>query len=127
MEKKILVVDDDEFIRELLKNAFTRAGYGVRCASSAEEALSILKEEPYAVMFLDLKLPEMSGVDLCREVRAAYPLAIPFATTGFASLFELNECRAAGFEDYFIKPVKMSILLDAAARAFEKLERWKNS
>ena len=123
---KILVVDDEELIRDLLENVFTRAGYAVRSASTAEEALSILKEEPYRVLFLDLKLPGMSGLDLCRKIRCEYPLAIPFAVTGNASLFMLDECREAGFEDYFTKPVSISILLDTAARAFEKLERWKN-
>jgi CheY-like chemotaxis protein len=127
MEKKILVVDDEELIRELLENVFTRAGYAVRSASSAEEALSILQEEPHWVLFLDLKLPGMSGVELCRKIRGEYPRAVPFAITGNASLFELDECREAGFEDYLTKPVPISVLLDTAARAFEKLERWKNN
>jgi CheY-like chemotaxis protein len=127
MEKKILVVDDEELIRELLTNVFTRSGYVVRCASSAEEALSVLKEEEYWVLILDLKLPGMSGLELCRRVRHDYPLAIPFAITGYSPLFELNECREAGFEDYFTKPATMSVLLDAAAKAFEKLERWKSN
>jgi CheY-like chemotaxis protein len=126
MEKKILVVDDDELIRELLRTAFTRVGYAVRSASNAEEALNILEEEPHAVMFLDLKLPGMSGLDLCRKVRAEHPLTIAFAVTGYSSLFDLSECREAGFEDYFIKPVTMSALLETAARAFEKLERWSD-
>jgi CheY-like chemotaxis protein len=127
MEKKVFVVDNEVFIRELFENAFTRAGYAVRSASSAEEALSILREEPYWVMFLDLNLPGMSGLELCRKIRSEHPLAILFAITGYASLYDLNECREAGFEDYFTKPVPVSVLLDTAARAFEKLERWKNN
>lgn len=127
MEKKILVVDDEELIRRLLENVFTRAGYVVRCAGSAEEALAILAEDRYWVFFLDLKLPGVSGLDLCRRIRREHPMAIPFAVTGYASVFELNECREAGFEDYFTKPVPMAVLLDSAAKAFEKLERWKKN
>jgi len=72
-----------------------------------------------------LRCPGMNGVDLCREIRKQYPMAIPYAVTGYASLFELTDCRDAGFEDYFTKPASLSDLLDAAAHAFKKLARWK--
>lgn len=123
--KKVLVVDDEKSIRELMETAFTRFGYVVRTGESAEEALEILKDEKILVMFLDLKLPGMSGVDLCRKIRNDYPLAIVMAVTGYASLFELSDCREAGFDDYFLKPVKISLLVNAAEKAFERLERWK--
>jgi len=45
----------------------------------------------------------MNGVDLCREMRKQYPMAIPYAVTGYASLFELTDCRDAGFEGYLSK------------------------
>jgi len=104
---------------------FSSAGYLVATAESAEEAVKILENERYWVMFLDLNLPEMNGVDLCRQIRGDYPMAICYAVTGYASLFESNDCREAGFEDYFTKPASLSDLLDAAARAFTKIERWK--
>jgi DNA-binding response OmpR family regulator len=124
-KKNILVVDDEEMIRNLLKEAFSRAGYTVRTAESAEAALKTLAAEKIWVMLLDLKLPGMSGVELCRKIRNDYPLAILFAVTGYASLFELSECREAGFDDYFTKPVTLSLLLEAVNGAFERLERWK--
>jgi len=124
-EKKILVVDDEEPIRDLFERAFTRVGYSVRTAESAEEALEIVQDTPYWVLFLDLNLPGMNGVDLCQRIRQEYPMAIPIAVTGYASLFELTDCRSAGFEDYFTKPVNLAELLDAAEQAFRKLERWK--
>jgi CheY-like chemotaxis protein len=124
-EKRILLVDDEKQIREMYSLAFTRAGYGATTAESAEEALEIMKKEPFWVLFLDLNLPGMNGVDLCREIRKQYPMAIPYAVTGYASLFELTDCRDAGFEDYFTKPASLSDLLEAAAHAFKKLARWK--
>lgn len=124
-KKNILVVEDEEMIRNLLKEAFSRAGHTVRTAESAEAALKTLAAEKFWVMLLDLKLPGMSGVELCRKIRNDYPLAILFAVTGYASLFELSECREAGFDDYFTKPVTLSLLLEAVNRAFERLERWK--
>ena len=125
MEKKILVVDDEQQIRDMYVQAFSEAGYTVKSAESAEEALEILEKERFWVMFLDLNLPGMNGVDLCRQIRKAYSMTIPYAVTGYASLFELSDCREAGFEDYFTKPTSLVDLLEAAGHAFKKLERWK--
>ncbi len=124
-EKRILVVDDEKQIRDMYSQAFARAGYEVTTAESAEDALEIFKKEQFWVLFLDLNLPGMNGVELCREIRKQYPMAIPYAVTGYASLFELSDCRDAGFEDYFTKPASLSDLVEAAEHAFKKLARWK--
>ncbi len=125
MEKRIMVVDDEGSIREMMTRAFTKAGYSVQTAESAEEALDLIKTYKYQVFFLDLNLPSMNGLELCRYIRSDNPLTITYAVTGYASIFEVFECREAGFEDYFTKPVSMKILLDAAEHAFQKLARWR--
>ena len=125
MERKILAVDDEKQIRDLYSLTFSKAGYRVQTAKSAEEALEIIEKERFWVMFLDLSLPGMNGVDLCRQICNDYSMTIPYAVTGYASLFELSDCREAGFEDYLTKPPKISDLLEAAEHAFEKLERWR--
>ncbi|RPJ81895.1 MAG: response regulator, partial [Deltaproteobacteria bacterium] len=71
-----------------------------------------------------LKLPKMSGVELCKLIRDKYPLSILFAVTGYASQFEFGLCRRAGFDDYFIKPVDLKILFRATLEAFDKVEDW---
>ena len=124
MERKILVVDDEEVIREMLEKAFTKVGYKVCLAESAEQALEVLTPD-MQVMFLDLKLPGMNGLELCRKIRSKYPMACIFAITGYASLFELSDCREAGFDDYFTKPVRLEMLFMAAQVSFEKIERWR--
>ena len=124
-EKKILVVDDEQMIRDVFAEAFGRAGYAVQTAESAEEALEIMRKTPCWVLFLDLNLPGMNGVELCRQIRKDWAMAIPYAVTGYASLFEIHDCCEAGFEDYFTKPVDLSVLLEAADHAFKKLERWR--
>ncbi len=124
-DNQILVVDDEESIRDLLSETFSREGYQVRSAESAEAALEMLKEDKIHVMFLDLNLPGMNGVELCRLIRKDMPMAIVHAVTGYASLFELSDCRDAGFDDYFHKPVNLKSLIRAAQIAFEKINRWK--
>jgi DNA-binding response OmpR family regulator len=125
MNKKIFIVDDDLQIRLMLGKVFKKDGYEVRSAESAEEALEILEKEKYQVMFLDLKLPKMNGVELCRKIRKNNPIGIIYAVTGYASLFELADCREAGFDDYFKKPAEIKILLKAAQDAYDKIDRWK--
>lgn len=125
MEKRILVVDDEVPILNMMTRAFTKAGYEVGTAESAEEALDLVKTYKYQVFFLDLNLPGMSGIELCMRIRHDNPLTICYAVTGYASTFEVFDCREAGFEDYFVKPASMKTLLQAAEQAFQKLARWR--
>jgi len=124
-DKKILLVDDEDQILQMLKEAFSLYGYKVKTASSAEEALDVLAKESIMVMFLDLKLPGMSGLDLCRQIRKDNQIAVIHALTGYSNFFGFLECRSAGFDDFFTKPVALKALFKAAEEAFEKLERWK--
>ncbi|WP_080804118.1 response regulator [Desulfamplus magnetovallimortis] len=127
VEKQILVVDDEESICLLLKSALMTKGYSVLTAETPEKALDILDKNTILVMFIDLNLPGMTGVELCREIIKRNPLVIAYAITGYASHFELAECKGAGFEDYFKKPVRLVDVFNAAERAFEKIERWKKN
>lgn len=125
MKKRLLIVDDEESVRELFAEVFQKAGYAVKTARSAEEAMEIMKTNPYMLMILDLKLPGMSGVELCRKIKENWPMAVPVAVTGYASYFELSHCREAGFEDYFIKPVSMEELINSVEAAYHRLQRWR--
>jgi CheY-like chemotaxis protein len=124
-EKRILVVDDEVPMAKLMARALTKAGYDVQTAASAEEALELIKSYKYMVFFLDLKLPKMNGMELCRIIRKDNPLTIAYAVTGYAGTFEVFDCREAGFEDYFTKPIKLPKLLAAAEDAFKKQASWK--
>jgi CheY-like chemotaxis protein len=123
--KMILVVDDEPCIRYAFSKIFTAAGYAVQAAESGEQALEIMRTSPASVLFIDLNLPAMNGLDLCRELRTGWPWSVLIAVTGYPSIFELVKCREVGFEDYFNKPVDSKKLLLAAEQAFQKLERWK--
>ncbi len=122
--RKVLIVDDDPQIRTLFGRVFEKAGYEPIAAASGEEALEKLKEQRTWVMFLDLNLPGMNGLELCRKIRDEYPLSIAHAVTGYGTLYELYDCREAGFEDYFLKPVDYKLLVEATEYAFKKIDRW---
>jgi len=119
MKKKILVVDDEETIRDLYRQAFEIKGYTVFTAESAEKALEILKQEEFKVMFLDLMLPGMDGLELCREIRKRKIRARIFAVTGHPSVFEVADCRQAGFDGYFTKPISLLLLCETAEEAMK--------
>ncbi len=123
-EKRVLIVDDDVGVRDMMELTLIADNYVVFAAESAEKALEILKKENLMVMFLDLKLPGMNGIDLCRRIRKDNKLAIIHAITGYSTYFTLLECREAGFDDYFTKPFDSNLLLKAARDAFARLERW---
>lgn len=125
IDKKVLVVDDEAAIRDIVKQVLERGEYTVITAESAEKAIDVLRQDSIMVMFLDLKLPGMTGLELCELIRKQNPLAIIYALTGYTDLFGLLDCRKAGFDDFFAKPVGIELLLEAAKDAFKKLERWK--
>jgi DNA-binding response OmpR family regulator len=125
LKGKILIVDDEASVRELFSGVFADEDYEVIAAENGNQALDILKRDNIDVIFLDLKLFGMNGIDLCRQIRETKPVSMIFAITGWAPLFEIEECREAGFDDYFEKPLDMDMLLDVVKDAFRKLDRWK--
>ena len=125
MKGKILIIDDETSVRELFTGVFTDEDYEVITTEDGNLALDILKRDNIDVIFLDLKLLGMNGIDLCRQIREMKPMSMIFAITGWASLFEIEDCRQAGFDDYFEKPLDMDMLTDAVADAIKKLDRWK--
>jgi len=126
MNRRILVVDDEQPIRDLLGQAFSSMGYQVDVAGDGDEALDQVAINGVQLVFMDLKLPGLNGLELGRRIKKFNPLAIIYAMTGYPSLFELADCREAGFDDYFRKPVKLQVLFKAADDAFERLDRWRN-
>jgi CheY-like chemotaxis protein len=121
----MMIVDDEVSIRDLFLSAFSDAGYSVHLAENGEQALRILKQQEIDLIFLDLKLFGMNGIELCRQIKKDKPVSIIYAITGWTGLFEVEECREAGFDDYFTKPFQLDALFRAVEDAFEKLDRWK--
>ena len=121
--KKILVVDDEQIILDMLDNAFSKVGYSVYLATNAREALEILEQESIPLMFIDLGLEKMNGFEFCERIRENNPQAIIYALTGFAVLFGPKEILEAGFDGYLGKPVKLKELYQIAKDSFEKLDR----
>ncbi len=118
---KILIVDDEETVRSIFDLALIHTGHTGYFAESGEEALEILKqEEKISVIFLDLNLPDMSGVELCSRIRMDRPGAVINAITGYAPFFDITECYRSGFDDYLEKPFHADRLFPLIYKAVEK-------
>ncbi len=127
MKRSLLVVDDEPQICDSFGTYFEKQGYDVSTAMDGPAALAALERKNVPVCLLDLALPGMNGLELCQEIKQSTPMATCIAMTGKRSLFEIFECRAAGFEDYFTKPVSLEVIRQAVDQAYERMERWKQT
>ncbi|MCX5827459.1 MAG: response regulator [Deltaproteobacteria bacterium] len=124
MGKRILVVDDEPSMLDFMETVLEDAGYEVLLADGADRALDIFSRQEVSLVFLDLRLFGVNGMELCRQMRQKKPLTILYAMTGWSGLFDIEECREAGFDDYFAKPLRIEAILKAVEAAFEKRDRW---
>lgn len=108
--KRILMVDDDPRIREFGEEVLTDCGYEVVTASNGQEALHHLREQHFDAALVDLKLPDMNGADLLRQMQAeGYSFPI-WVMTGYGSLDSCLECARLGIRGYLAKPVSIKEL-----------------
>ncbi len=101
---KILVVDDEKIVRESLKGWFEEDGYVVDVAASGKAALSMLSTNSYDVFLLDIKMPEMNGLELQSKIREFFPNAAIIIMTAYASVDSAVEALKNGAYDYITKP-----------------------
>ena len=95
---RVLVVDDEEVIRDVLGTLLTREGYEVTSAATAGEAISLFEADPHDVVLLDLMLPDRSGLDVLREIRQRDADAVVVIVTAYSSIegaIEADEALAA--------------------------------
>ena len=123
MEKKVLVVDDEDFHRELMQKLLSRLGYDVAVAESAEEAFSLLKVEKFPVIITDLIMLEMDGVEFCQMLRETDTKTVVIALSGHTDLYDRDKLIEAGFDNHLTKPFKIEIISQAIKEGFEEFER----
>lgn len=108
--KKIMIVEDDEFLREELENIYEKAGYTVFCVTDFSSVLSFCEEEQPDLVVLDLGLPGVSGYTLCKEIRRKGTLPILILTSRDRLQDELQALEL-GADEYLTKPCHKERLL----------------
>jgi len=121
---RILVVDDDRRICRVLHAILVEHGFEVWCARTAKRALDFIRSENLDLIILDLNLPDISGIELCRTIRTTYDMALIVLT---ARGVEGDEVAVldAGADDYVTKPFDASVLM-ARVRAHLRRRRPKD-
>ncbi len=117
----LLIVDDEQGIRQLLTLVFTRAGYKVRAAEHARRALDLLAEEPAEVIISDVRMPDMNGIEFLRAARERLPEVGVVMMSAFATLETAREAFKLGAEDFVQKPFDVEEVKEIVKRAFERL------
>lgn len=115
----ILIVDDEDSVRESLCNWFIEDGYNVGCAENAKQALSILESKNFDIILADIKMPGMDGLEMHRRIRSLNKDAIVIIMTAFASVITAVQALKDGAYDYITKPFDpddLSHLIRNAAR-----------
>jgi two-component system response regulator AtoC len=118
--RKVLVVDDEENIRLVLRTLLRKHGYEVEVADSAEAALERTGELEPDFVIADVKMPGMGGIELCRTLRAQAPEITLIVMSAYGSVELAIEAIGAGAYDYITKPFKQDEVLIALAKAEER-------
>jgi two-component system response regulator PilR (NtrC family) len=116
---KILIVDDDQSLREFLEILFAKEGYKVSSASTGSEALTILDAEEVSLVLSDVRMPGMDGVSLLREIKGKHPDIPVVLITAFASLDSAVAAMKEGAWDYLTKPFRIEELREVVQAALE--------
>jgi DNA-binding NtrC family response regulator len=118
---RVLVVDDDSALRRSLERVLSQSGYEVLGASTAAEARTLLEEHTFAVVLLDLVLPDAEGMELLRELKATEASTEVVVVTAHGSIESAVEAMRWGAADYLTKPFHTDELLTRLSKAVAKL------
>jgi CheY-like chemotaxis protein len=112
---RILIVDDEAAIRLTLDMLLRRRGYLVTVASSGDEALMLIAQQPFELLLLDYKMPGMSGLDVALRARALLPKAAVLFLTGSSTIAGLPETPELDHFDVLLKTASPQEVLDRVA------------
>ncbi|MFB6317817.1 sigma-54-dependent transcriptional regulator [Saccharicrinis sp. FJH54] len=127
MDQKIsiLIVDDEESVRDSLYNWFIEDGYEVACAPDARNALSILESHPYDIVLADIKMPGMDGMEMLKRIKSLNSKSIVIMMTAFATVTTAVQALKDGAYDYVTKPFdpdELSHLINNVSRQIKLSE-----
>ncbi len=123
MKPRILIVDDDSSVLEVLRDAFSKEPYEVLCSGSATEAVEIMSMKPIDVVISDDQMPGLTGTEFLTQVRKKYPNTIRIILTGHANLeTAINSINEAEIHRFFTKPCNLLDLVVTVRLAIQNKE-----
>jgi DNA-binding NtrC family response regulator len=125
-ETRILIVDDDDTIRSTMKAILEDEGYKVDLAASGKEGVQKANETSYNIALLDIRLPDMEGVELLKLMKPAVPRTRKIMVTGYPSTQNAIEALNKNADAYLIKPVDIEKLLKTIEEQLKLQEEERN-
>ncbi|MDR0737990.1 MAG: sigma-54 dependent transcriptional regulator [Prevotellaceae bacterium] len=119
---KILVVDDERSIRNTMKNILEYEGYEVMLAEKGEDALAAAEANNFDVIFCDIKMPEMDGIEILDKLQEKHPEIPVIMISGHGTIDAVVECIKKGAYDFIEKPLDLNRILITIRNATEKTE-----
>lgn len=119
-QPRVLVVDDEKFIRDILADFLTMEGYSVRTADDGTQAVNELSRSNFSLIISDLKMPKMGGLELLHHVAQMQPEALTVIMTGFGTVETAIDAMKHGAYDYILKPFKVEEIVHVVQRGLEK-------
>ncbi len=117
---KILVVDDDQDLRENLVEVLSDAGFELTAAENGEQALELLAEAEFDLVLLDLIMPIMGGMEVLPQIKRTYPKVNIIMLTAFSTVDSAVEAMRKGADEYISKPIRIADLLVVVRRVLEE-------
>ena len=116
---RVLIIDDEDTIRDSMHQVLKKEGYQVREAADGKEGLSLFNQETFQVVFLDLKLPGLNGLRILGQMKEANPETPIIIITGYGSIESAVEAIKLGAFDYMVKPFSPEELRLVTKKAIE--------
>ena len=120
LEDKILVVDDEQSMREFLDIMLKKEGYKVSLASNGEEVLKYIDKDIFDLVLLDIRMPKMDGIAVLKKIKSASPETVVIMITAYASADTAIKAMKEGAYDYITKPFKVDEIKLIIKNAIEK-------
>lgn len=127
VKKNILIVDDEEVIRDICFRSLEKKGYHVGLAENGIDALDHIREGIYEIVFTDIKMPMMDGLELLQAIKRDFPHLEVVIMTAFATIESAIDAMKKGAYDFILKPIKPDQIRVVADRCLEKVQLGKEN
>jgi len=118
--KKILVIDDEAIVSISCERALVPEGYEVRLAASGKEGIKFLEKESFSLVLLDLKMPDMDGIEVLNKINATWPDTKVVMVTGYSTVETAVQALRLGAYNFIEKPFTPDTLITAVKESFKK-------
>jgi len=123
MEGHILIIDDEASLRRTMARILQREGYEVTTAANGEKGLTLVSEQPFDLVYSDIRMPDISGLDLLKTIHAKFPDLPVVLFTAQPDLNSATEAVRSGATDYLLKPLKPQAVIDRTKTILEKSQK----